>query len=237
MQEPWQVWLQTSAALPGRELGFLELPWSSADDDRWAETRRPAYWLGQGLALAPAPLAALVGHSFGANATLQWLEESADGGPEAIVLVSPFFRNACQPFNWRLIERHLHSLIPLIEEGLSAHRMRGVPRSRVALAAARLCERIGPMAFVRFVELLARSDRLRLEGRPRRFLIIGGERDSHSSPADCRALAALLPNAEVAIIPGCGHFCMLEEPSLFAAAIAAFIDRPVAGRSGPGGCE
>jgi 3-oxoadipate enol-lactonase len=56
-------------------------------------------------------------------------------------------------------------------------------------------------------------------------LIIVGEADSISPPAEARAMAAAIPEAELAVIAGAGHLTNLEAPAAFMAAMLKFLDR------------
>jgi pimeloyl-ACP methyl ester carboxylesterase len=53
-------------------------------------------------------------------------------------------------------------------------------------------------------------------------LVVVGSEDALSSPADARAMAAAMPDARVAEIPGAGHLSNMENPDAFAAALAGF---------------
>ena len=53
-------------------------------------------------------------------------------------------------------------------------------------------------------------------------LIVVGSDDALAPPVEARAMAAALPHARVAEIPGAGHLSNLENPDAFAAALAGF---------------
>ncbi|HMI82670.1 MAG TPA: alpha/beta fold hydrolase [Polyangiaceae bacterium] len=55
-------------------------------------------------------------------------------------------------------------------------------------------------------------------------LVIVGEADSISPPAEARAMASALPRGELTIIAGAGHLTNLESPSAFMTAIRKFLD-------------
>lgn len=55
-------------------------------------------------------------------------------------------------------------------------------------------------------------------------LCVVGERDPLFPPAAVRAVAAMLPDAEVAEIPGAGHSPYFEDPSRWNEVVAAFLD-------------
>ncbi|KPL51552.1 hypothetical protein ABB55_04320 [Prosthecomicrobium hirschii] len=56
-------------------------------------------------------------------------------------------------------------------------------------------------------------------------LVIGGEADAATPVEAARALAAAIPGAELAILPGAPHMMQIESPDLYAAAIEGFLAR------------
>jgi 3-oxoadipate enol-lactonase len=54
-------------------------------------------------------------------------------------------------------------------------------------------------------------------------LVVVGTDDALSPPAEAMAMAAAIPRARVAQIPGAGHLSNLENPDAFAAALAGFL--------------
>ncbi|MBB5733660.1 pimeloyl-ACP methyl ester carboxylesterase [Altererythrobacter atlanticus] len=58
-------------------------------------------------------------------------------------------------------------------------------------------------------------------------LVMTGELDAWASPAQHEAIAAVIPNSELVIVPGAGHMLPLEAPGEVNAAIANWLSRPV----------
>jgi pimeloyl-ACP methyl ester carboxylesterase len=54
-------------------------------------------------------------------------------------------------------------------------------------------------------------------------LVVVGEADRPTPPELSRELAALIPDAKLATIPGAGHISNLERPAAFNAAVEEFI--------------
>jgi pimeloyl-ACP methyl ester carboxylesterase len=54
-------------------------------------------------------------------------------------------------------------------------------------------------------------------------LLVAGELDVICGPAQARPIAAALPNAELVMIPGCGHIPAVEAPDRFRAAVAGWL--------------
>jgi len=57
-------------------------------------------------------------------------------------------------------------------------------------------------------------------------LVMTGELDSWSPPAQHEAIAAAIPHSELVIVPGAGHMIQLEAPDAVNAAIARWLERP-----------
>ncbi|MFN6196529.1 MAG: alpha/beta fold hydrolase, partial [Planctomycetota bacterium] len=55
-------------------------------------------------------------------------------------------------------------------------------------------------------------------------LVVGGEHAAITPPAEAEAMAAAIPGARLAVVPGAGHMTPMEQPAAFAAALAAFWD-------------
>jgi len=64
-------------------------------------------------------------------------------------------------------------------------------------------------------------------------LVMTGENDTWSSPAQHQAIAAAIPNSELVIVPGAGHMIQLEAPEAVNAAIARWLARPVTDSTQP----
>ncbi|MCT9005779.1 alpha/beta fold hydrolase [Streptomyces rhizosphaerihabitans] len=58
-----------------------------------------------------------------------------------------------------------------------------------------------------------------------RVLLVAGELDSGPLPRVAAAVADLFPSAELAVLPGCGHFPWLDAPEAFRETVAGFLDR------------
>ncbi|HSB37838.1 MAG TPA: alpha/beta hydrolase [Gaiellaceae bacterium] len=54
-------------------------------------------------------------------------------------------------------------------------------------------------------------------------LVVAGERDFVAPPAAARAIAEAIPEAELVVVPGAGHFVFVEAPDAFRRAVASFL--------------
>lgn len=58
---------------------------------------------------------------------------------------------------------------------------------------------------------------------PARTLVITGDRDWACGTELARAMAGLLPNGELAVVSGAGHFAWVERPAEYASSVATFL--------------
>ncbi|MCR5691450.1 MAG: alpha/beta hydrolase [Eubacterium sp.] len=61
-----------------------------------------------------------------------------------------------------------------------------------------------------------------LPGIKQDTLLIWGDLDTATPIADARLMEEKIPNAGLAVIPGTGHFCFLEQPRIFAGIMASY---------------
>jgi 3-oxoadipate enol-lactonase len=104
-----------------------------------------------------------------------------------------------------------HPAVARLERGLRAAPVAGYAGSCDALAVG---------------DLRALVPRIRAPS-----LVIVGTADEATPPADAHALQALLPDAELAELPGAGHLANLEQPARFEQLVREFLSRPDPGVS------
>jgi pimeloyl-ACP methyl ester carboxylesterase len=56
-------------------------------------------------------------------------------------------------------------------------------------------------------------------------LVVAGDRDPSVPPSESRMIASLVPEAELAMIPGAGHLSFLEHPQEYRAALSAWLKK------------
>jgi 3-oxoadipate enol-lactonase len=54
-------------------------------------------------------------------------------------------------------------------------------------------------------------------------LVVVGEQDVLTPPADAKAMAEAIPGARLVVIPGCGHLANMEDPAAFNRAVRALL--------------
>ena len=223
----------------GGEIWSADLPWRGDGRAAWCYHHDPVDWLAEAIEGTPAPVDVLVAHSFSANTLLQWLDAEFGRGTDplaghsrraplrGLVLVSPFFRDSPEDFDWASLTGSVEGFHRLVADGIEVH-LRATTGRRLPgalgqdLARAR-CERVGPYTWSRFFSAYLSTPWLRTRLITVPCLVVAGERDTASTPAEAAALAARLPDATLRVLPGCGHFPMVEQPGLFADAVDEFV--------------
>jgi pimeloyl-ACP methyl ester carboxylesterase len=220
------VWDGVVARLPEHlPIWTLGLPWDATQGPAWALGSEPWVWLDRALELAPVRPDVLVGHSFGANVLLAQLAARGVGDLRGLVLLSPFYRAAPDAFTWPVISHYLNDFTDLLAAGIVA-RSATAPSARIlALMAERIRDRIGPYGWMRFFDLFTATPMLDLDAVTVPCLVVGGERDTAAGPEDARALAERLGRATTAILPGCGHFAMFDDPRQLSVLLGDFLRR------------
>lgn len=91
----------------------------------------------------------------------------------------------------------------------------------------RMARTIGPVAFVRQQRaVMSRPDaREGLAELRAPALVLCGEKDVITPPGHHREMAALLPGADLEIVPRCAHMSTLEEPGAVARAMERWLGR------------
>jgi pimeloyl-ACP methyl ester carboxylesterase len=100
-------------------------------------------------------------------------------------------------------------------------------KPEVVAAVRQLVERTSPAAIAAAQRgMAARPDASSLLPDIRvPTLIVVGEHDAISPPAEMRSIAALIPSAEYVAIPDAGHMTTMENPTAVTAALAQFLSR------------
>jgi pimeloyl-ACP methyl ester carboxylesterase len=231
LEEGWEVWEALAVRLSPRLRTFcLDLPWSGRNRYRWTHSSSARGWIARGLELMPRPLSVAVAHSFGVNALLEHLHVRGPRSLDAAVLVSPFYRGR-QELPWPLFYHYMDNFQRFLEAGVQVRRSpRRVASEPDSVLARKVFDRMGPVGCLQFLNIFARTPRLDLGRLKFPVLIVGGEEDFYSLPADCEELRRALPRAETHLLPRCGHFGMIEQPETLSRLIEEFLDRSL----GPG---
>ncbi|MBH5335063.1 alpha/beta fold hydrolase [Streptomyces pactum] len=216
---------------PGCEVWTAELPWRGAGVPGWPD--RPAEeWIDRAVAALPHHPDVVAGHSFGASALLSWLASPRPGagtaGPGArglrgAVLVSPFYRADEQRFDWDTLAYYLNDFDRILADGLRVSSGGRLEESVQRDMALKVRDRIGPYGWMRFFDLYLNTPRLPVGELRLPVQLLAGAEDFASDPAEAAELGRALPDAHVRVIPGVGHFPMVERADAFAEAVNGFL--------------
>lgn len=229
LESAWSSWLPVAAALnPDWRVVALDLPWRPGNEYRWHD--RPAgAWLGDGLDQVGRTPDLLVAHSFGANATLELLCAGDRRPGPAVALICPLYREARYPVTWRMFDRARTVFFEHMREGLRARmggRLAAIDQSVLQTMMELAIDRAGPLGFLTTFRQYAASTELRLSTIDVPTCLITGGADPTLSPDAARALAGLIPDAELRINDDYDHFCHVRHGSGVAAQITDFFHSP-----------
>ncbi|MET7599391.1 alpha/beta fold hydrolase [Streptomyces sp. NPDC005481] len=227
IEDSWGCWRPLAGRLPGYRPYALQLPWHGGNSYAWRPEGSPGQWLSRALDLVPEPPVALLGHSFGANAILEYLSgEDVRPGIEAAVLAAPFYRPADFPLTPELRTRSLAALRKVIVEGLRlglGARGEALDPEVRRLMVRKLLDRAVPGGFPVFYEEFAQSGLLDLTRVTVPTLVLAGTRDESLTPMRAAALDRDMPAATVRLHPAYGHFCHVAQTERMSGETAAFL--------------
>ncbi|TXS06424.1 alpha/beta hydrolase [Streptomyces sp. NBC_00708] len=229
------VWDRTVDRLPAdAEVWTARLPWRTDGIGDWGQEPNLKGWLAKALEAVPGRAETVVAHSMAANVLLDLLDQKGRGGTDplrhygirSLVLVSPFFRSRADQFDWETISYYLNDFHRIMEEGIRVHSDGRLPADIQEAMGKRVRDRVGPHGWLRFFELYLRTPTLQTSRITVPTLVLAGETDFAAPPAESLALAAALPAAHARVLPGCGHFPMIEAAERFAEEIREFVRHP-----------
>jgi pimeloyl-ACP methyl ester carboxylesterase len=219
------VWdrLVTHAADP-LELWCAKLPWHGSGGRDWSRRLDPVDVVADVVrADGSGPgFDAVVAHSY---ATSLLVEAFASGrvASRPAVLISPFYRSDPADFDWATISYFVNNFHLPFAEALRISAASRFPQTHRDRMAMHVRDRIGPYGWMRFFDSYLRSPFIDLAAVVSPMLALTGSADNTARPEDGRALADALPQGRFHLLAGCGHFPMLEQPSLLARLLLDFL--------------
>ncbi|MFG2718609.1 alpha/beta fold hydrolase [Streptomyces sp. NPDC048416] len=227
IEDSWAVWRALADQLPGYRLYALQLPWHGGNSYTWRAEGSPGAWLRRALDLVPERPAALVGHSFGANAVLEYLADCAgDPGTDAAVLAAPFYRPADFPVSPAIRTRSEGALRKVIHQGVDialGPRAATLDPDILAAMKQKASDRAvdcGLPVFYREFEASGQIDLSRIEVPT---LVLAGVDDESLTPMRAAALDRAMPAATVRLRAAYGHFCHVTQAGELAREAGAFL--------------
>ncbi|MGV9270951.1 alpha/beta fold hydrolase [Kitasatospora sp. NPDC003701] len=244
LEDTWSSWSRLVPFLgPGLWCVAADLPWRTGGDYRWRD-RAPQQWIADVVGALPGRPAAVVAHSFSANALLLGLAGGGGSEPaaDAMVLISPFYRPPHVPLTWSTFERSLADFRATMTAGLRvrlgerAERLEPDVFDRMAKA---MLDGIGVLGFLAVFDQFAATCDLDLSAYRGRALVVAGSRDPGIAGERIDWLRRALPRAVLNVHPDHSHFCHLDRPEPVGLLVADFLTKGPAsvpildGSSGP----
>ncbi|MGM1061554.1 alpha/beta fold hydrolase [Saccharothrix sp. Mg75] len=223
IEDGWRSWAELAELLaPRHRLIALDLPWRAGNDYSWHASGTPGQWLRRALATVPHPVHAVVGHSFGANATLELL--SAGLAFERVALLAPVYQPGGAEVDDGLRSAARVALESAVRDGLRLKvRARTIAPRVLAGMERKLVQHVVPRAFGPFLDCTVATWELDLSGVGSRTLVLAGTTDVSLPPAGARALTEAMPAAQVRRHAHYTHFCHLEQAGDVAAELEDFL--------------
>lgn len=244
LEDNWSIWERVIPFLaPGFRHIAVDLPWRSGGDYRWRD-RAPQQWIADVITALPRRPAAIVAHSFSANALLLGLDRAGGSDPaaDALVLISPFYRPPHVPISWNTFEHSLADFRTTMTAGLRirlGQRAERLEPDIFEAMAKTMLDGIGVLGFLAVFEQFAATCDLDLSAYGGRTLVVAGSRDPGIAGERIDWLRRALPRAVMDVHPGYSHFCHLDQPELIGPLVADFLTKGTAsvpildGSSGP----
>ncbi len=214
------------------EIWSARLPWRAGGPAGWGRDTDLGSRLFEAIELVPSGPLIVVAHSMTANVLLELLDRRDRLGDDLItrfgirglIIVSPFYRRTADEFDWDSITHYLNRFHLILEEGLRVHSNGRLPADIQSAMALLAQDRIGPYGWSEFFNLYLRTPELETARITVQCLVISGENDFAAPSSEGTVLAAVLPDADLRVLPGSGHFPMLEEPQAFASLVRNFVN-------------
>ncbi|WP_344416992.1 alpha/beta hydrolase [Amycolatopsis minnesotensis] len=227
LEASWDSWLPVSEFLDPRwRLLALDLPWRAGNDYAW-RGRSPGRLLADALAEADEPPAAVVAHSFGANATLELLGSSRGAAGRAAAMLCPLYRPPKVAVTWEVFDRSRRAFDRHVRHGLLVRlgeRAAALDPEIVETMADRAVDRVGPTGFLAVFQQFVDSTLLPLDRIGVPLSIVAGGNDPTLSVRAARELADALPTSTLDIDQDYDHFCHVKWPERVATGLTKFLD-------------
>lgn len=229
LEGSWQNWTEIAKILaPHYRLIALDLPWRAGNDYTWRAGGTPGQWLDRALSDLPQPISAVVGHSFGANATLELL--STGRVFERAALLAPLYRPAGRAVDESLRSESREALTSVVRTGLRLKlATRTLSPDLLGEMQRKLVDYVVPRAFPPFFDYLCATRELALSHVDTPTLVLAGTTDVSLPPEGADALGEAMPAARIRLHAHYTHFCHQEQAAEVATELDEFLRVP-AGR-------
>lgn len=225
LEDDWRSWRPVAEMLgEGWETVALDPPWRAGNDYGWRWRAPSASWVATGLSELDREPDLLVGHSFGANASLEAVARGYCGA-KALAMVVPFYRAPEPKPTWQTWDRSREAFEYQMREAVRArldHRRDRLGEELVATMTDKVFERIGLSGFLAVFEQYVASGHLPVASLTTPVHIIAGQRDPGMSHRQLSALTGALPNATLTWHTDFDHFCHVRHAEEVAELLTRF---------------
>lgn len=227
MEDAWSSWGPLAVRLSDScRMYALDLPWRAGSSYGWRHHDKPADWLRAALAALPEAPDVLIGHSFGANAVLQYLASSQTDGISGAVLLAPFYRPESLAVDWNLHDAARAGFRRTMAEGMRSRlggRSAEMDEDVFSAMVDTAVDRVGPVGFLTMFLQFVGTTELDLAATSVPTLVLAGENDEALAGERATALASAMPAATVRQYPHYQHSCHVEQPDEVASEISRFL--------------
>lgn len=208
----------------------FDMPWSATQGSFWPIHHSPGQWWQIALDLCPVPPNLVVGHSFGASVLMDWISHEVmhnqTCSPQAAIFISPFYKKNPEDFKWAVLEHYVNRFQNLLEQGLHARMSeRGVAPDLLLAMAEKVRDRVSPLGWMEFFKLYLKSPQWPVSHFNLPIQLIAGDQDISVFMPDCEALYAQLPQGQLHVLRGCGHYCLLEQAAQVQSLVSQWLEQ------------
>lgn len=201
------VWAPVVDLLPDGAAEIPPTPWSQP------EITAEQSSIDRFLAEICAGAEVVVAHSYAATLLLEYLTRAdTTVRPQAVVLVSVFYRPRRKDFRWAGIARFLNEFDDVLASGITASATRRIDPQRLMDMARIVREQVGPYGWMAFYGAYLRTPDFVLSRVTVPLALVHGTDDAAAPITDSRALAAA-SDGRLHELTGVGHFPMIDSPT------------------------
>lgn len=180
--------------------------------------------LREGWLQLPPGRKVVLAHSFGCNALMRMMQDTALDDVDALVLLSPYYKPDYTSFDWPLFVRYVNEFQLFLETSIDA-RAQGrtvLPKARRNILE-RLLQSYSPPSWVAFFQAWSSTPALDLTPLSMPCKVMTGSEDFSLPIEDPQILATRLAHADFTVLEGLGHFALIEDSAATASHIASFL--------------
>jgi pimeloyl-ACP methyl ester carboxylesterase len=228
----WGLWQETMAYLGAFYRTYALDFWGFGESGKKRETYAVSDFVGlvdqfmEQLGIVNAPL---VGHSMGGTVSLSVAIQYPARVSKVVVVGSPIVGSSLAPLlklaGYRGIAFMLFNMMGVFRMGMKLYSPMICKDPRFPQMMDRDLSRTTVESFLRSIASLRRTDLIPMLSQIKvPAMGMYGDKDVIVDPMQWQPMQRGIPQALIARFPTCGHFPMLEEPTIFSQKLKAFLD-------------